>query len=296
MRQNHLRILGIASLILTGFSACGKKEPSPIPPTTTNRAVFVPSAEAEVVGTKGPLELTLRAYKTKVKSEEESLWYQVRLRNIGLKEIPVFDNAFLVSAPVEMCCSPGTSILVTGPDGKALKPMPTLGGGAVLVPGSPSWPIQDGDTRDEATKKKVIDAMWADRAILRLREEHARKLEREKLPPEEFSRKVIDFEKRHPLSDDGAERRPSPHIMLKPGAAITSTPWTDRHISDPDIQREFTELTGYWYTKPGKYRIKAIFNRQTSTWEAEYNKTHGILPEEDAVLVETEAIEFEVIQ
>lgn len=293
--RNHLRIIVAAGLLQLGFFACGKKEPPARSPDLTMSATKVPAAEAVVVGTKGPLELTLRVYKTKIKSEKESLWYQVQLRNIGREEIPIFDHAFLISAPVEIHGSAGASLWVTGPDGKFLKPMPSLGGGAVLVPGSPSWPIQNGDKRDEATKKKVIDEMWADRAILRLREEYAQELERKGVSPKEIDRKTLEFNEEHPLSDDNAKPRPSPHKMLKPGASITTIPWTDRYATDPAIQREFSEFSGYWYAKPGKYRIKARFDNRSSDISVEYDKKHGIPPRKDAVLVETEAIEFEVL-
>lgn len=293
--RNHLRIIVAAGLLQLGFSACGKNEPPVATSDLTMSAAKAPAAEAVAVGAKGPLELTLRVYKTKIKSGKESLWYQVQLRNIGREEIPIFDAPFLTPTSIDIHGSVGVSLWVTGPDGKFLKPMPNLGHGAVLVPDSPSWPIQEGDKRDKATQQKIIETMWADRAILRLREEYAQELERKGISPKEIDRKTLKFNEEHPLSNDNKKPRPSPHIMLQPGASITTKPWTDRYVADPEIQREYSEFGGYWYTKPGKYRIKARFDNRSSDVAEEYDKKHGIPPRKDAVLVETEAIEFEVI-
>lgn len=295
--RNHLRIIAVAGLLQFGISACGKKEPTAGTPALTMGAANAPAAEAVVVGAKGPLELTLRVYKTKIKSDKESLWYQVQLRNIGRKEILILDEPFLMPTSIEMHGSVGTALWVTGPDGKRLKPRLHLGGygGGVLVPGSPSWPIQEDDKRDTATQQKVIDTMWADRAILRLREEYAQELERSGVSAKELDRKTAKFNEEHPFSDDNAEPRPGPHLMLQPGAAITTIPWTDRSAIDPAIKREFSEFVGYGYTKPGKYRIRARYDQRERGWVVEYDKKHGIPPKEDAVLVETPEIEFEVV-
>lgn len=293
--RQHLRIIVLAAAVQLGLSACGKKEPAAVAPDLTMRGAADTVAEAVAVGVKGPLELTLRVYKTKIKSEEESLWYQVQLRNLGAKDIPILDPAFMGPSPVELHSSVGASLWVTGPDGKPLKPAPRPGGGAVLVPGSPSWPIQEGDRRDKATQQKVIDTMFADRAVLRRREEYTQQLEKTKLSEKEIIRRVDKFNEQHPLSTDNAERRPSPHILLKPGASITSVASAQEATPQAGLPLGYTEFWGYWYTKPGKYRIKARFDRRQRGWVVEYDKSHGIPPSEDAVLVETAAIEFEVL-
>ncbi len=276
-------------------AACGKKEPPTSAANLDMRTAKEAAAEAETTGTKGPLELTLRVFKTGIKSRQESLWYQVRLRNVGKEEIAIFDEPFLASTPIDTYRGAGAVLWVSGPDGKALRSMPSLGGGAVLTPDSPSWPIQPGDTRGDATKKKVIDDMWADRAILRRRVELEEQLEKKGVSPKERAQQILEFEKAHPNSTDNLKREPSPHVILQPGASITSIPWTERPKSDPRIQRDFTEFTGYWYSEPGKYRIKAFFDNRSSDIVENYYKEHGIPPRKDSVLVETSEIEFEVL-
>lgn len=293
--SKHLRLLAVLT-ILPLVSACGKKEPAPANTADLSMSeAEEPKAEAEAVAVNGPLELTLRVHKTRIKSWEESLWYQVSLRNLGKEDIAIFDKAFLRPSPVEMHRSAGISLWVTGPDGKVLKPSPRLGDGAVLMPGSPSWPIQEGDTRDKATQQQLIDTMWSDRATLRLRAEYAQGLRAKGVPEKEIDRRTEKFNEEHPLSDDGAKHKPGPYILLQPGASITNVASAREATSDPALPRGYTEFWGYWYTKPGKYRIKAAFDNRSSSVAAEYDKKHGIPPREDAVFVETKAIEFEVV-
>lgn len=291
MRQKYFLRTTIALQLF--LSACGHKEAEDKSDRVT---VHVPAAEAEAIGHSGPLELKLRIFKTKIKSEKEPLRYQIQLRNIGQEDIPIFDAPFLVPTPIEMHGSVGVSLLVTGPDGKFLKKRLRLDdGGAVLVPGSPSWPIQGGDKRDEETKKKAIDAMWADREILRQRTEYEERLLKSGASQEEVSRKSLEFDEQHPLSGAPASVKPRPSIMLKPGASITTLPWTQRQNPDPERPSEFTEFVGYWYTQPGQYRIKAAFDERPRGWVAGEDRKHGISPRKDAVLVETNEIKFEVV-
>lgn len=295
--RNFLRMITVVGALQLGYSACGKKEPQANNPDLSMRNLNTSAAEAEAVGVNGPLELTLRIFKTKIKSDKESLWYQVRLRNIGQEEIRIFDAPFLAPTRIDMHGSVGVSLQVTGPDGKQIKKRFYLGGngGGVLVPGSPSWPIQEGDRRDEATKTRAIDTMWADRAILRERAEYEEALRRGGTSQEEIIRKSLQFDEEHPQSEALQKRRPSPHIALKPGAAVTTIPWTDRHVSDPERQSQFSEFAAYSYTQPGKYRIKATFDARSRGWVVEYDKKHGIPPRIDDVFVETKTIEFEVL-
>jgi len=297
MRQKkYLSMIVVVGALQLGFCACGKKEPPENTPDLTIADHKVPAAEAEAVGVSGPLELTLRVYKTKIKSEKESLWYQIQLRNIGDEEIRIFDSPFLVPTMIDIHGSVGASLQVTGPDGKRLKRRPHIGGygGGVLFPGSPTWPVQNEDQRAEAAKKVALDSMWADRAILRRRTEYEDDLRRKGASEVEINRKSLEFDEDHPQSDALRKHRPSSFIALKPGAAITNLPWSDRHRSYPDLQKRFSEFVGYWYTQPGKYRISARFNNLSSDIVVDYNKDHGIPQRADAVLIETETIEFEV--
>ena len=52
-----------------------------------------PSPEKTVTAKKGPVQITLRLYKTKVKSQK-SLWYQIELKNVGKKRIRIEDRIF----------------------------------------------------------------------------------------------------------------------------------------------------------------------------------------------------------
>lgn len=290
--RKHLRIIVLFAAVQLSLSACGKKDPAAVAPDLKMGGAAEPIAEAVAVGVKGPLELTLRVYKTKIKSE--SLWYQIQLRNLGQKDIPIFDEAFLGPSPVELHRSAGISLWITGPDGKPLKPAPRPAGGAVLLPGSPSWPIQEGDKRDKAAQKNVIDTMFADRAILRLREEYAQQLEGTKLSHKEIISRINKFNEQHPLSTDNDQPRPTPHIMLKPGATITSVACAQEETPQAGLPHGYTEFWGYWYTEPGKYRIQARFDHRPRGWVVEYDKSHGIPQREYAVLVETATIEFMV--
>ena len=52
-----------------------------------------PAPEASSVGKKGPVQLTLRLYKTRVRVKK-SLWFQLELKNIGKEKIWVSERAF----------------------------------------------------------------------------------------------------------------------------------------------------------------------------------------------------------
>jgi len=254
-------------------------------------------AEAERVATKGPIMLTLRVFKTRIKAKEESLWYQVEIKNVGQNKLAIDEPAFLTPASLGGGGGVGISLMVVGPNGKKLDLSPQMPDDSeVLMPGSNTWPIAADDKRDEATKRSVVATMFADRDILRRREERVAELEKKGASDAEIVRKSLRFDEEHPQSDAPTAPKPRPYFWLEPGKTASTIPWVYLGIHrDRRAIAPFSEFHGYEYEKPGIYRIRAIFDRRPSGWTVEYDKKHNVSENEDRILVETGTIEFEVV-
>jgi hypothetical protein len=132
------RVVWPIILLTLALTACGKKEQSTTPPNLSapekpsasigysGAAAHLP-AEAEVTASSGPVQLTLRIYKTKRKAKkkagqsfdpESSLLYQLELKNIGKKRFLVTSIFFSKPWDYGSEVNHGISIAALGPDGK----------------------------------------------------------------------------------------------------------------------------------------------------------------------------------
>jgi len=113
----------LLSAMLLCFAACGKKDDAPPTPLlSAPQAMEKIAAAAEVKASSGPIELSLLVRETQIKAGD-SIWEQIRIRNVGNEEIFVSDPIFF--NPRELVTQSysryGIYLEAIGPDGKALK-------------------------------------------------------------------------------------------------------------------------------------------------------------------------------
>jgi len=206
---------------------------------------------AVVKAAKSPLELTLDIYKTRL-HPGESIWYQLRLKNIGRKRIRVKDEVF--SAPQIM-------------DQRSLEDGPGLYLEVRDAHGKQPWPRKRGHVPavgvDAAPFPRGVPASIVD-------------YERAKRAPE-----IAEW-KRAGLSDQAIDEKlvalwrdetggrsdavPAPEFWLDANASTATTAYA--HGDGADAPRSspvgnYAELAG-WYLPPGIYRVRAVMNRYSS--------------------------------
>lgn len=266
-------------------------------------ALFAPAwaqenvpAEAEVSATKNSIQLTFRLYKTKIRAKEESLWYQLEIKNVGKKGMGV---PGLLHAPWNIDIS------------RKNRPAPygiyfqAIGRKGEIYDFHPI----DRDTPLECWPKEEREAL----------EEHSNKIAAiieqgggEKVSDDEIDRRVAHMHDGQPheipLLPNGS--------WLAPGASTTTAAWAhrgqcDEHNGIPSLKPigQFAELTQLWFDLPGKYSIRAVYNyqqprklkKQLKAETAEFRKFSGHDPfpprpaHEWEIVVKTPAISFEVV-
>jgi len=251
----------------------------PCLPSAAGEAVAL-RAEKEVTVSKSPIKLTLRLHKTKLKripflgSKEfrvaEPLHYQLTLQNIGTGSVPA-DEGFRNPGNMRTSFNRiGTLLEIVGPDGSA--PPPQLG--EHVPPGCAGNFVTAEDRR--AAEKDI--AAW----------------KREGLSENQITRRLIDRKLATPEEHDDV-------VILHAGESITTVPWAYQRASEacrgkpePEPKGQFAEMYGYVVSKPGKYRIRAVYDiRLTKEERAEYAK-RKIPIEPWRTRAETPWIEFSV--
>lgn len=230
--------------------------------------------EAEAKGTKAPIELTLRLFQKKIKVDE-SLWGQIELKNVGKSDIIVIDDIFFKPGPFPDPLDVKTPIYVevTDAEGKPVHPRHWAPIARKTV-----W-SKLSDT-DPAEDKKVGDliADWRKAGLSK----------------DQIDGKLLEYSR-----DRGSERkmteRAKRNSAIKPGSSIKTPRWAHpEHGLDSDGPGmlpvgQFSEL-GYWFDKPGKYRIRAVYDYRMS------ERLKKIMtPRKTNILVKTPQIVFEVI-
>lgn len=258
-----------ALILAAALAACGKNEPPAAPPelAAPGRA-FSPAgtgspepavAEAEVKASSGPVELTLRLHRTRIKLGE-SLWHQLRIRNAGDKEMLVTDQIF--HDPWELLNNIwggyGIFIEVIGPDGKPLEP-PVRRDGA----GDGIEPMPSGLLEIEGPQEQAMVDGW----------------EKQGLSSFEVKLKLIEYNTK---KERGKKPYPSrPVIHLRPGEIAETKSWFHYSRYDEKIAKrpapqpigEFAELEFFDLDEPGKYKIRAVYNHGISETDIkEYRK------------------------
>jgi len=231
-----------------------------------------PAAEAK--NTKGPIELTLRLFQTKIKADE-SLWGQIELKNIGKTDITVTDEMFF--RPWEI------------PDQSQHKPIYVAVFDAAGKPVKPRSGPFDFEGRRTTLKLSEVDPE-EDRKIGKMIDGW----KKTGLSQEKIDQKLSDYSSKWGRKKKESEES-SRNTQIAPGASFKSQPRAHRRTSpfkdEPDTLpvAQFTELL-YYFDKPGKYTIRAVYDYRMSE-----RLKKLIAPDETNIYVKTKSISFEVV-
>lgn len=275
-RSGHWTLLAAALFCL---AAC-EKSPSPVP-TPDLAPPGLPekvAAQAEVKASSGPVELTLRLYKTEIKLGE-SLWEQIRIRNVGDSDMIVSDPVFFDPWQLRKGIRAGYGIYieVLGPDGKPLPRDPHPNWGSSDVSDKPSGLLEVHGEEERA----MLDG-WKKRG----------------LSLEQINRKLVDFNLKKARDADAS--RELPRIKLQPGESAETKSWFVYSEWDQFKKRpkptpvgDFAELEFFDLDKPGEYKVRAVYDWAPTKWLIE---ARGKIPvEPDEVLVRTPWVRITVL-
>ena len=272
------------AFILLGLSACGKEQPTVAPTpdlvTPSEHLTGMPekvAAQAEVRASSGPVELTFLLHKTQIKVGE-SLWQQLRIRNVGGKEILVADPVFQDLGELRKQSRSGYGIYLEafGPDGKPLK-IHFLRSAARE---SHIMNSVSGLLEVEGPKEQAMLDGWI----------------KQGLSPHEINLKLIDFNTKKQQATAGDQQQLV--IELRPGQSIETKSWFFYSMQDKLRNRptprpigDFAQLDFLVFEKPGKYKVRAVYDHQQSALA----RKAGIAIYPHNVLIRTPWIAIEVL-
>lgn len=251
------------------------------------RAQASERSESQVKAAKGPVQITLRLQKTKVKVER-SLWYKLELKNIGKKKIQIYDRIF--KDPNAMHANSktryGIYIEILDSRGKPLN----------VRPGNYQerfdWEGPEGQdylyTAEEKKELRALQDEWKKRGMTE---------QQQSLAVSDWNRELIEKKNNAEMAD------PAKKLWLAPGASTATFAWSDRgpgeyegrSDDDESLRQGYTELWSYWLLMPGKYRVRAVFNHAQSKTAKKILKKHGDAPNPSRIEFKTPFISFEVI-
>ncbi|MEQ1919190.1 MAG: hypothetical protein ABL955_08330, partial [Elusimicrobiota bacterium] len=275
--RTGIRMILAAALLVA--VACGKKDDAaPLHPALTSLGAMekVP-AQAEVKASSGPIELSLLLHKTQIKVGE-SLWQQLRIRNVGDKEIIVADQTFQDPRELRIQSSSryGTYLEMTGPDGKPLKVQ-------FLRSAERESHIMEGVSgllEVEGPKEQAMLDGW----------------KKEGLSTHEINVKLIDFNTKKQQAAERAQEQPV--IKLLPGqSAETKSEFyysMQDKIHNRPIPRpigSYAQVDFFLLERPGKYTVRAVYDRLQS----ELAREAGLPSYPHNVLVRTPWVSVEVL-
>ena len=270
--------------LLLGLAACGKKEPSSVTPDLAAPEPVRPApekvaAQAEVKASSGPVELTLLLHKTEIKLGE-SLWHQLRIRNVGKKELLVTDPTFFDPWQLRRGIRGhfGIFIEVLGPDGKPMKSEPHPNWGPGLPPSDkPSGLLEVHGPQEQA----MVDG-WKKRGY----------------SSQQISEKLVGFNMGKRIAAE--TEKETPKAVLQPGESIETKSWSFyseweqfKKRPAPQPVGDFAELEFYDLDKPGKYKVRAVYDLAPSRKLMKMRGRIPVAPEE--VLVRTPWIQVRVL-
>lgn len=230
------------------FAACGKKKDSgpPQPVLTAPDKTDAASAQAEVKASSGPIELSLLLHKTQIKAGD-SLWEQIRIRNVGAKKINIVDQVFF--------------------DDRALRNQSNIGYGIYL---------EARDPEDKPLKvwfygpaKRAFDIDERPSGLLEVEGPQERAMldgwKKQGLSAYEIDLKLIDFNTKKQRAAEHEQERP--FVKLMPGqSAETKSAFSYnemdmlRNRPRPHAIGEFTRVDFFEFKKPGTYKVRAVYN------------------------------------
>jgi len=193
-------------------------------------------AEAEVSAVKKPLTITLRVHKTKIKLGE-SLWYQLVLSNLDDQARLPAGRMFLdpEELSMDMGCKCGTFIEAVD------------GGGRTLPVAIPLEPPRD-----------AVAASPEDDEYAKTMDEFLARPENRGISQEERARRLSAFLSKSSIPDV---------VMVEPGSSVQTRSWFHYGYQDkkaglpkPEPIGDFSELEYVKFPRPGRYRIRAVYD------------------------------------
>lgn len=265
-----------------------------------------PRPEATATATKGPVQLTLRLYKNKVKVDK-SLWYQIELKNVSRKPIQIMDTIFRDPWAIRYNIRDrvGIYIDIQGPPG---------------VYKGDSWP-PDHPSGDSPQMRMPLGSLgmpykaWHSKGYSEEDKKELAALE-QKWKKEGLSETEQVIAKHHwqerwmDKKDQEEGTDPADIVMLAPGASTTTLSWAYRD-PDPSVHHDaleqeladeepqvgdYAQLFDYWLRPPGKYKIRVVYNHGFDKESRHELENEGIKIPPWYVHVETPYIPFEVVK
>lgn len=262
-------------------AACGKKEDgaSPRLAMPAPGAAEKVAAQAEVKASSGPVELSFLLHKTQIRVGEY-LWQQIRIRNIGDKNIVASDMVFYDARELRKQSSSNYCIYLEAvdPDGKPLKV-------EFQTPAEQGSDIRYGVSGLLEVEGPEEQAMLDD-------------WKKKGLSLDEINTRLIDFNTKKQRAAVKPEQWSG--IELLPGQSAETKSAFYYSMQDKIHNRpkprpigDFAQLDFFIFDKPGEYKVRAIYDRAPTP---ELNKMRGelpIFPEE--VLIRTSWIKVTVV-
>lgn len=239
-------------------------------------------AAANVKAAKGPVQLTLSLDKT-VLNAGRSVWYKLELKNVGNRKIRVEGKVFSDPWAMHENCISKRDIYLEILDEKGARLTPRRGGGAVR------FDYQSGSLDPkEQRERDAFEAALAAKGM----SEQEQQVAMIRWDSDWAERKEIDE-----LVDSAKQ------LWLKPGASTTTIAWAYRdpdayadHSQDEAQAGDYTQLWTYRLARPGKYRIRAVYDHEHPKPSAARVKKYGSRLEPWWVKFKTPFIDFEVLR
>lgn len=243
-------------------------------------------AAAEVKAAKGPVQITLRLQKTKVKANT-SLWYKLELKNISKKRIQLYDRVFKDPYAIHVNSKLRHGIYLEIIDAKG-KPL-TVQSGNFHV--RYDWEGPDGtDYMYSEREKKELSALqeqWKKSGMT---------TQQRSLAESAWINKLIENKNTAELTN------PANKQWIAPGTSTATFAWADRgpgeypgrSDDDRSLREGYTELWSYRLLRPGKYRMRAVYDHLQPESSSEYIKKYGTALDSGWIEFKTPFIEFEV--
>lgn len=256
-RPRSLNQPAVALLLLLG--SCGKHDAVELRPSLSpnvsekqelaNEAEANVPAEAEVNASSGPIELSLLLYKTKIKLGD-TLWEQLRVRNVGKQEILVTDNLFHDPWQLKRNIHAGYGIFIeiVGPDGKRL----------------PVAAHSDSDGGIQNSVSGLLETEGPEEAAMLSR------WRKQGLTEQQINENLVSFNLEKRAKENAGNV--TPVIKLAPGESVQTHAWFHygewaRVIGKRPKPRpigDFAQLEFFDLEVPGVYKVRAIYNNQVT--------------------------------
>lgn len=284
-----VRLLAAAALL----GACRQETPtpqsSPTPPNTADLQVFPP--EASATGRTGPIELTLKLYKKKIRAQAKNEtednadcpWVLLELKNVGKKKYLITEERFYTPEPLTKRFDPRSSGLIY------IELLDSRG-----KPVERYWPIE-GHPDPLALERSSPEL----RSLLERQRQAGDEARKEGLEYWQVAQRMseVDADKRSQAywearDEIWSRRRADPRSWLEPGQSARALPWMQHYRQEAGVRPvgPYTELS-YFDLKPGRYRLRAVYNHKISDDASPLVKK---AQDETDVLVKTPFLEFEV--